>query len=284
MTRIFLSIPILVIFFLLNYFVTLNQKHNIIIEDAQKINSVLEKHFKQAGKTLTEIGLRISKENPKLKLDVIHEIFVETSKAHPIDLYSWTLFNWVDTQGYQKVNTIIGIRKDKIRASNRNYRSRTNQDWKLIFSKRDFGHNSKILVIPIGMQISTSKFPRAGTVAVGIDIKKLTSFISKNLDKDVRFAIIDDRDNSLAFESNDADEYFEDLSFKKLDFIDDKLFFSQKMDEKYPYSILTKYDRRRFWSDFLLSSTILLIQLLATVSLAFFIQKKINKKKTRKKL
>jgi len=273
MTRIFLPI-ILAISLLINYYVILNKKHNLIVENSQKIDLILNEQFEQTSKTLTEIGLRIYNENPQLNLGLIHKIFIESTSKYSTDLYSWTLFDWVDINGNQTINTRIGVRKEYLKVSNRNYSGRNNLIWSLIFSKVDLGNVSNVLIIPIGMQVSTPKFPRAGTIVIGIDLEKLSNFINSKINKNIHFAIIDSRDDSFVCGSRDAEKYFDNISFKKLDFINDRLVFSKEMEEKYPYKILVKYDENKFWQRVIFLSVAILTTFIAILILMFLKKKK----------
>lgn len=260
-----------------NYHILLGKKENEAKENARVIEAVLVENFEQVEKILNLVGKRISDEAPSLDPAIIHKIFVQTAATQGYrDNFSWSLFDWVDTKGYQTVNTILGVRRSNPSyvASDRNYSHRGSDQWKLILSEAAIGNPSGVYVIPVGMQINTKKYPRAGTVSAGISIKKLVNIIALRLSGNNSFIVLDKRNERIAFGSYDVaindGNYFDDFqSVPK----NNRYIFSKTMDEKYPYIIKTGYDRAEFWQAARASSGILLFQIIGVV-LLFAVLKK----------
>ena len=267
---------IAIIFFLSNYFLILNQKRNELINCSEKIDTILTENFKQTEKILIFIGKKIATDSPNLDLKNIHKIFYQAASLYgDSHIFSWSLFDWVDNNGLQKVNTVLGVNTtNPTNMLDRHYTFRGLDQGILLFSKATIGSPSNALVIPIGVRISTKLYSRAGTVVIGMDLKKLLDLINPNLNKNIHFVIIDKRDNSFVFGSYNVEKYFSGISYKKLDFINDSLVLPKEMDPKYPYKILVGYDKNRFWQEVISSSLKVSLQFIVIVLLVVFLKKR----------
>jgi len=253
--------------FALEYTISLNKKNDLTKSNSEKIAAILTENFEHTEKILIFVGEKIANKNPDLNLKIILDILSEEASAidDSKNIYSWTMFDWVNADGYQTANTALGIIKNPKRMITRNYRNRTNQDWKAIFSEETIGNLSGSHVIPVGVQIKTKKFPRAGTVVLGINIKKLNDIVKAQLDKNICFMVTDKRDNKFIFGTHDNIE----RNFYKTD-SDAYLFYTQELDPRYPYKISAKYNHEEFWREIARSSAMLTtgITLIAVIFIA----------------
>jgi len=259
--------------FLLNYIILLNQKTRQTANEAKEIEVILSDNFEQVEKILSFVGKRIVDDSADFDPKIIHRVFIQTASVHDFNnIFSWSLFDWVNSDGYQSVNTMIGLRKNPPLMSKRNYRSRANKNWSVIFSEATIGIPSGMQVIPVGVQVDTQKSQYAGTVTAGINVKKLTSLVVMRLDKNFHFAVIDSRSGKFVFGSRDAEQYFSDISFTKSDFSDkNKIIFAQEMTEKYPYKIFVRYDKNEFWREVIQSSLLLSMQIIGITLAVIFL-------------
>lgn len=244
------------IFLLIKYYSLLREKKVEAAENAKKINIILKENFDQTEKILMQIGEEIAEKTPNLDLKIIHHI-LEKTPINPVkNIFSWSLFDWVDSRGYQTVNTALGIRKDAPHiAEQRGYSHRSNELWVMIYSEVALGNPSNVYVIPVGVQIDTKKYPRAGTVTAGINVKKLMNNVEARIGENTRFLLIDKRDNKFVFGSVDQKKYIEKFFHDSPGSIESENYiFEKEMDQKYPYVIWTGYNSKQFWSEFRRSS------------------------------
>lgn len=263
------SLIVVTLSFLLNYTILFNQKMSQVENETKKINAILSDNFEQVGRILIFVGRKIVEDSADLDPKIIHKVFIQTAAIHDFNgIFSWSLFDWVNAEGYQTVNTMIGVRKNPPYMSERNYRSRANKNWSLIFSEVALGIPSGMLIIPVGVQVDSAKSQYAGTVSAGINVKKLSSFILARLDKNIHFEMIDKRDDKFVLGSYEAQRYFSDISHKKFGMNDEGyLIRAKELEEKYPYKILVRYDEFSFWHEVISSSLLLSFQVIATALL-----------------
>lgn len=267
MLRVFFRVFLvwLVIFaavFAFYYFRINAEKEALAMESGTAIEEVLEKNLFLLEEVFVLIGEEIARSNPNLDLQKIHQIFVRhaAEKKYP-DILSWTKFDWVNVDGYQTVNTLLGVRLKKApRMTDRNYRNHGNTMWAMIFSQAAIGKPSGAHIIPIGVQISTAKIAQAGTVTGGIDIEKLLQLVLQNLPRNVDFAVIDKRDSSVVF-SSERKEWGSKISSKK------KYFYSEKLAGRNPYIIKVGYGKSDIFRVVIKKSVILTLELAVLLGL-----------------
>jgi hypothetical protein len=271
-------IAIIIAATLVTYFDLKNQKEKEVMRDAKIIKSILCDNFEEVEKVLIIIGQEIGEKTPNLDLKIIHKIFLQAAQVkNDVKVLPWTMFDWVNLDGYQTVNTVIGVRSDPPEiARYRNYRSPANELWRIIFSEPATGEPSKLYVIPVGVQISTEKYPQAGTVTSSINIKKLVNQIKSGISSESHFAVIDKRSETIVMSSYKTNHkrgavYSNEYSLNA----DDNYIYSQEMaNEKYPYLVKVGYNKKEFWSDVRFASAKLSFQIFATALTAFFLLKR----------
>jgi len=255
--------------FLFTYYDVRSQKEEEALRDSEIIESILTDSFDETEKVLVTMGYEISNNNPSLNLAAIHKVFLQTSQVkNDINTFPWTMFDWVDIDGYQRVNTILGVRANPPQiARYRNYRNPANSLWEIIFSEPAIGEPSKLYVIPVGVQISTPNHPQAGTITSSINVKKLLNKISLRIDKSSRFVMIDKRSETVVMSSKKADgvKVGAVYSNEYESGIDDVYVVTKEMDSKYPYIIEFGYSTADFWKIVKRSSIKLAFQILMVV-------------------
>lgn len=267
--------------FLTNYSFLLNKKENQAHENTKRINAILSENFEHVERMLNFVGKKISQDTPELNLNSIHKIFVQTSNIYGSDnILSWSMFDWVDFKGYETVSTMFGIRENApYLAPERSYFNRGNELWKIVFSKAAIGNPSGVYIIPIGIQIDTKKHPRAGTVAAGINIKKIVNLIESRLDNDIRFMVTDQRDGHFVFGSYESEKYLGKTFHNFPLSTDRENYISQQiMEQNHPYIILVGYDKKDFWREVFYSSLLLIVQIFGVAICVIYAQKKLGRK------
>ena len=260
--------------FLVKYSFLLSEKENDAEENAEKIYAILSDNFDQTEKILNSVGRKIVENSPNLEPKAIHKIFVETPNINGYNnIFSWSLFDWVDIDGFQTVNSMLGIRKNPPQIGlERNYLNHGTESWKITFSNGVFGNTSEIYVIPAGVRIESKSHQRLGAVAVGIDVKKLTTVIESRLDKDISFLLIDQRSNQVTCGPRDSDKHFGKIFNRMPESLDGKNYvYEKRMDPKYPYKIWVGYDKKEFWREVYYSSLLLAIQIIGVGACASFL-------------
>ncbi len=255
-----LSIASFAFSFVVNYNLLTIKNKNSVQKNANKIDLVLNQSFEETENLLISIGKKIIKTYPSNKS--ILQIFIDSAKELSSDnIFSWSLFDWVNIQGFQTVNTALGIRENPPRVSlERNYLERGKRAWKIIFSDIAIGNPSKILVIPVGVRIEDKDVGRIGVVSLGIEIEKLTNLIKRNIDSNIHFLIVDIRNNKISLSSKDSENVLEEYLFTMPESLNDVKYVKEKeMISKYPYKIWVGYDIKQFWNDVLRYSLLSMI-------------------------
>ncbi len=251
--------------FATKYFFLLNTKENEAEKNAEKIYTALSNNFDQSENILIAIGKKIIEETPKLNPGIIHQIFVDAAKIDTCgNIFSWSLFDWVNIDGFQIVTTTLGIRKNPPQiALERNYLNHGIDSWKIIFSEAALGIPSGMYVIPVGIQVESKTGGRLGAVGAGIDINKLSALINQKLDANIDFLLVDQRNSRLTFGSQNLDENSGKI-FNRMpkELGGKKYVFEKKMGPKYPYIIWVGYDKKEFWREVFYSSFILATQII----------------------
>ncbi|MBP7709485.1 MAG: hypothetical protein KA100_00255 [Rickettsiales bacterium] len=259
------------------YAVLLNKKENEAKKNAEKIYTTLSNNFDQSENILIAVGKKIIEETPELDPKAIHKIFVNASKTEACsNIFSWSLFDWVNINGFQVVTTALGIRKNPPQiALERNYLNRGVESWKIIFSEATLGIPSGMQVIPIGVQVESKKGGRVGAVGAGIDINKLSALTNQRLDANIDYLLVDQRSGGLTFGSQNLKKNSGKIFNRMPEELDGKKYvFEKKMGQKYPYIIWVGYDQKEFWREVFCSSFMLAIEIISIAACVSFLIKK----------
>ena len=109
--------------FVVKYITLLSHKESAAKKDAEKIQEILSINFNQTEKILASLGKKIIETTPNLEHKAILKIFTETPNINGYNnIFSWSLFDFVNIDGFQVVTTMLGVRKNPPKiALERNY-------------------------------------------------------------------------------------------------------------------------------------------------------------------
>lgn len=160
----------------------------------------IERIFFGTYKLHTQLGERIANEHAYKDYRKILDIFSkplltdeEVEKAS-----SWSNFDWVNADGFQVINSRIGIRKQPINMNPiREYTKSTKiTPWTLQFSSPAMGNPSKMWVIPVATGITSPQYHYLGCIVSGISINRLKHLITETVQiKNLHFMLTDLRNS-----------------------------------------------------------------------------------------
>lgn len=247
----------------------------------ENISNFIANQIVDSNSTRSEKVARILL-NSKLKID---------QNQH--DIFTWTLFDFVNTKNYVTASSTQGVLLKPTLITNEK-RSWVNESrlspWKLVPSKADIGIVSKEPIIPFGFGITKNKNDFIGIISLGVNINKLLKNLNLLLTENyVEFAIID-KNNSIAFTSENFDKKkHENLekSLKTVDLknaaegfveIDHQEFYYQKIS-RYQFGVLTSVNQKsfilQFSKDFLPKALNTLYLTVFFLILMYFFRKKL---------
>ncbi len=227
------------------------KKLNLELENtAILINQTLTSNFNNINNINVLVGAQIAKFDAT-NLEQIYAIFNDT-KYHSVRnsrLFSWSLFDWVDKNNLQTVNSKNGVAKDPPDMSHRDYTVLAPKNpWCLSLSRPAIGNPSGEWVIPVGTGITNKKDEFLGTIVVGINIRELTLELLRKTGPNVNFLVVDQYGHIVL----DSDK--NSFNRRSLEFLDNKqagkdiIFNGSKYNyhlssEKYPYQIYLGYNK-----------------------------------------
>lgn len=270
-------ISLIIVFLLsfsINYFSLLQDKKREARQNITRIELILEKNFEYSERLLNFVGKKISSHDNFKDPEKIYNIFTDTAHSQGYNnIFSWSMFDWVDRQDKKIVTTIGGVNiKNPEDVSARKYFWRGvngGEFWDLHISEPAIGNTSHIPVLPIGIRIPNKDNSYIGSIEVGIDIRKLTSEIETQLVGNGKFALINGNNYNFVLGSNninhdiknkDLEEYskktrllsdqheFSYTGFLDKSFAigDDIFIHSLLLRGKYPYIVLSGYSHDDF--------------------------------------
>ena len=187
---------------------------DVLAKQSKVIENFLLDYFEKLNQINLYAGNNILKvnNNGHLNKESIFNILKDASNINnkSVESISWTSFDWVNSGGFQIVNSRLGVRPKPIDMSHRSYfKDYQLKPFKLLLSPPSIGNPSNLKVIPAGTSIFSSNNKFLGIVAVGIDINILADTIQKRIDERVEFAIYDNKGNLIinnSFDSNILDK------------------------------------------------------------------------------
>ena len=232
----------------------------ILQMEARNLEDAISESFNYTNQINSHIGQQISQHGAK-DLNFILNLFHEADKIkyRNADLFSWSSFDWVDSNNNQTVNSILGIRTSPQNMSARKYTELSRKyPWTLQLSFPVMGNPSNSWVIPAGTGVVDKYRNYLGIVVIGFDIMELTSKVAQKLNQKVSFVVLDN-DFRLVLKSSDIDlrrdsdffiktlnqEFFkqkESKLNKRISIGDTDFLFYNKLSE-FPYIILMGFDR-----------------------------------------
>ena len=145
------------------------------------ISKTLEYTFEYTNYINSNIGHQIALHGAD-DFAFIHKLLSNPSHNHYNDMlyFSWSLFDWVDNQNLQRVNSQVGIRNPASNMSSREYTQLSpKHPWTLQFAKPTIGNPSKKFVIPAGTGITNSDGKYLGVIVVGFSVDDLIKQIQQ---------------------------------------------------------------------------------------------------------
>lgn len=145
------------------------------------ISKTLEYTFEYTNYINSNIGHQIALHGVN-DFAFIHKLLSNPSHNHYNNMlyFSWSLFDWVDNQNLQRVNSQVGIRNPAPDMSMREYTYLSpKHPWTLQFAKPTLGNPSKKLVIPAGTGITNAEGKYLGVVVIGFVVEDLIKQIEQ---------------------------------------------------------------------------------------------------------
>ncbi len=175
----FITFFMVLIFVYFSYQYQINLKYKQLQSTSKRVDYLLANSFDQSGRLMLYIGRHINKNNYK-DLNYILSLLKKTAAREykTSQLWSWSMFDWVDNNNLLCVNRIKGIIADPKDMSHRDYawKSRENP-WTMQFSDPAIGNPSGIWVIPVGIGITNEEEDFLGIITVGFSIAELTEML-----------------------------------------------------------------------------------------------------------
>ena len=241
-----------------------------MVIEADRIEVTLQDVFSETQQVMTYIGKQIalySEKDPHFieKILVNSPEFVSKIK----NIYSWSLFDWVDSNNYRVVNSQIGLIQDTPMKVEDSYTWKCPKNpWTLQLSHPAIGNTSGMWVIPAGLGVLNKNYKYFGSLSVGFNIAELNTKVQQTLaSKEISFIILDD-DMRIVLQSADnaidpKSSYYRDLLSGEKYFKEEKNYLSPpvfyknlsyiyyKKIKNYPYIILTGFDETIVQQEFL---------------------------------
>lgn len=260
---VFGSIIIAVIALFFSYKSFSEDSEQSIKANSNKINQQITESLSYIENITNLISNQILEKN-NTKKETVASILINTrSKIDESsqNIFTWTLFDFVDHNGYVIASSVHGILAKPILIT------KERRSWiidakitpgKLLSSKADIGIISGEPVIPFGFGVVKKDGSFVGTVSFGLNIKKfkrkLESVVATTY---ITFAILD-KYNSIIFASENfnKEDFFSaskntgNLNLEQgfLEFGGNKFYYQS--NENYPLSILVGVDQKIFLSQF----------------------------------
>lgn len=181
----------------------MQSKVEFLESSAVRIDYLLSDSFNNTQRLMIYIGKQIMAGNYK-DLSYIHSLLKSTSGTEykTEKLFSWSLFDWVDSNNMQILNRVHGIAAKPVNMSHREYTWKCpNNPWTLQFSKPAIGHPSNTWVIPAGVGILGKNDEFIGTLVVGFNLGELTELISEKISGDNINVIVTDENLNIVLDT-----------------------------------------------------------------------------------
>jgi signal transduction histidine kinase len=204
-------ISLLVLYFSYKDFNEKSQK--IIIYTANKATLQLNESLSYIENISNFIGKQIvAKKNLKLE-DIASILFNTKPEIDPEtkDIFTWTLFDFIDSNNYVLASSSQGILEKPIYVTKekRSWIEHSRKTpWKLLSSRTDIGILSKKPIIPFGFGITKENKEFVGIISFGIDVTKLQKKLeSASNTPYITFAFLD-RENSIVSKSSNFEQEY----------------------------------------------------------------------------
>ena len=201
---------------------------------------------------MSYIGYQIAMEGAANDYEFINRLLLSYRRSDD-QVMAWSTFSWVDKNRNLVVSSNLGVMKELVDMSGRDYIPFTIRYPKNMFmGKPVYGIVSKLWSIPVGYGVIDQRNDYLGTVISGIVISGLKSKIEDSItNRNISFAIIDEKAEVVTQSDNLNEETNQDFFHKFLRKVavktGEKSFsykggYYQKFEE-YPYGIITTYNQ-----------------------------------------
>lgn len=201
---------------------------------------------------MSYIGYQIAMEGAANDYEFINRLLLSYRRSDD-QVMAWSTFSWVDKNRNLVVSSNLGVMKELVDMSSRDYIPFTVQYPKNMFMGRPvYGIVSKLWSIPVGYGVIDQRNNYLGTVISGIVISGLKSQIEDSItNRNISFAIIDAKGEVVTQSDNlneeDNQDFFHAFLRKVAAKTGEKNFsyrggYYQKFEE-YPYGIVTTYNQ-----------------------------------------
>jgi signal transduction histidine kinase len=191
-------------------FVTSEQIENLISYNIDYLKYQLHYATKQIKETTENNHVANGEKVAKILSSFVGNINNQVDIA-----ITWNAFSWVDKKGDMSADGAVGVIKNPVNVSSRDYLITTSKiPEKLVFGKPLLGALSGRYIIPIGMGVFSNSGDYLGTLAFGLDIERIIDKILKTIsNENLSFAVIEG--SEIAFASDNFDEKrYEELADK----------------------------------------------------------------------
>jgi signal transduction histidine kinase len=236
-------------------------QQRVLVIESERIERMITEDFDYTNRISVYMGKQIA-ENGGNDLEFIYHLFQKTSGTQykTRKLFSWSLFDWVDKNNLQLINSQNGISKIPPDMSHRDYTKKCRETpWTLQVSKPAIGNPSGKWVIPAATGIADNNGNYLGSIVVGFNIKefieKIAQLVSVNhvsyviLDKDLNI-VMQSVDNKTDFQSNfykntfnSSDLFNENSGEIKSIISSDILYTHYRKIDGFPYIIITGFNK-----------------------------------------
>ncbi|MBL0319867.1 MAG: hypothetical protein IPP74_11350 [Alphaproteobacteria bacterium] len=241
-----------------------------LVVGANHIQRIFDESFNYASGLVSYLG-NIILSQPDTSPTAIKDAFqnVPSFSSERMELFSWSLFDWINAHDIMTVSTRHGILQKQNPMSHRSYVQQAHkQPWNLLFSDPTIGIPSGQLVIPAGMGIALPKGRYLGTISMGFDILKIISKIdASNKGLGISYVVFNDHLKIVASSINITSSDFpisyaqltQEIQARPSGFLNRPVSF-KGINYQYfthisntPFTILTGYSRSSFydiiWND-----------------------------------
>lgn len=200
------------------YVSQLEHKKKRLRDDAIRAEQVITESLDYVEGLSTLLGKHIVERNITKPSDIA-DLFRQTTMPdlEPRNVFSWSLFDWVNPKNLQVVNTRLGVAETPKDMSFRSYtRKSPKAPWKLQISKPTVGYPSGQWIIPVALGVTNKQDKYLGAIVTGVNIWKLTRKIEQALGEETSFMIVGDDlggDYEIVMHSSNMNPANNDQSF-----------------------------------------------------------------------
>lgn len=168
-----------------SYETTQKERFYVYGEESDKVTLSLSETFEYMTNFFRFIGQKIADKNtndPTVVASILQSRMEKGALTE--DIYTWTLFDFVDPNGYVTAASTVGkiSYPKKIDPGKRTWLSTAPKSpWTLQVSYPDIGITSGEWIIPAGFGITDKEGKFLGTISIGFNIRKLTEKIQRSL-------------------------------------------------------------------------------------------------------